>query len=105
MKIRFNVKQSRFVAPCEKAIKSGMRDARLGRLVELAFKAPRDGYTGDVRVTIDGNNRDKFEAEWERDESRFPARIKAAATALRNLGCFGRFAVFHSAGSLRISPA
>jgi hypothetical protein len=60
------------------------------------------GYNGNVLVDIaDG---DEFETDWSRpDPTRFPARIRAAATALRDIGFVGKFRVTHQDGSLTIS--
>jgi hypothetical protein len=54
-------------------------------------------------VTIQRADRDVFATDWERgDPSRFPVRIRAAAAALRNCHCTGRFAVCHADGDLTI---
>src|SRR6266550_2667336 len=59
-------------------------------------------YPGDVHVTI-ATGAD-FDTDWEgRDETRFPQRIRAAATALRDTGHHGRFHITHRDGSLTIS--
>jgi hypothetical protein len=61
------------------------------------------GYDGRVTVTIRPGDHAAFGTDWQRaDPTRFPARIKAAATALRNCGRMGRFAISHSEGVLTI---
>ena len=51
------------------------------------------GYSGNLTVGI-FENESRFKADWENaDISRFPARIKATATALRDLGKFGSFEI------------
>lgn len=61
------------------------------------------GYDGRVTVAIHAEDPTVFGADWEgRDPTRFPARIKAAATALLNCGCERRFELSHMGGSLTI---
>ncbi|MFH1984986.1 MAG: hypothetical protein ABIL58_24350 [Pseudomonadota bacterium] len=63
------------------------------------------GYKGDIEVTIGPATEKNFEAEVSlNDWTRFPARIRAAATALRDAGCQGRFRIAHSDGVLTIRP-
>jgi hypothetical protein len=62
------------------------------------------GYSGEVLVDIGVEHVDTFDSDWEgTDETRFPARIRAAATALRDRGCYGRFQVVHEQGQLTIN--
>jgi hypothetical protein len=65
------------------------------------------GYHGRVLLRItDGS---EFDTDWEStdgiDWSRFPARIRAAATALRDSGQRGSFLITHADGDLTIKPA
>jgi hypothetical protein len=62
------------------------------------------GYDGTVTVTLRPPlTHDNFESDWDgRDPTRFPARIKAAATALRNAGWLGVFRLTHKDGELSI---
>lgn len=62
------------------------------------------GYSGNVTVTIRRINEAEFEANKElRDWTRFPARIRAAATALRDAGHRGRFNIVHQNGELSVN--
>lgn len=62
------------------------------------------GYNGCIRVTIEESQAVEFEANWEgNDRTRFPARIRAAATALRDTSHFGTFDISHKDGSLQIT--
>ncbi|HOX02132.1 MAG TPA: hypothetical protein P5555_07225, partial [Candidatus Paceibacterota bacterium] len=64
------------------------------------------GYSGFIRVKIEERQAREFEGDWEsKDWTRFPARIRAAATALRDTGHFGTFDISHQDGKLRISEA
>jgi hypothetical protein len=61
------------------------------------------GYPGDIVVGIE-KSATEYEASWEgADWTRFPARIRAACTALRDHGCSGCFRITHQEGVLRIS--
>ena len=100
MEIAFAIR-SRFLEACENAIRKGRAelDANQAVRVELA----EGGYVGRVVVTIRPENAAHFMSDWEQgDETRFPARIKAAATALLRCGCIGDFEVVHTNGLLEI---
>jgi hypothetical protein len=61
------------------------------------------GYNGEVTLTTRAANEAEFEANLElTDWTRFPARIRAAATALRDSGRFGTFNVTHAEGQVTI---
>jgi hypothetical protein len=62
------------------------------------------GYNGSIQVRIGPRAEAEFEAAVElADPSRFPARIRAACTELRDQGCSGTFQVTHEDGILTIS--
>ena len=64
------------------------------------------GYGGTVRVTIRSATEAEFEADLElNDWTRFPARIRAAATALRESGRLGSYQVKHHDGTLEVRPS
>ena len=61
------------------------------------------GYAGDVHVVIHRQQTASFGSDWAApDRTRFPARIRAAATVLRDNGCYGRFRIVHARGTLTI---
>lgn len=93
--------RSQFVDACEFAIRQHRAELQAGGLVHVGLH--EGGYDGRVVVTIDPADRAVFGTEWESaDPTRFPARIKAAAAALLNCRCEGRYEVSHSDGSLTI---
>jgi hypothetical protein len=101
MRIPFLVQEGKFLP----AIRSVIKDSgvRMPVTVELQVCG---GYGGTIRVKIERLQLLEFEADWEsRDWTRFPARIRAAATALRDTGHFGTFDISHNEGTLRISEA
>jgi hypothetical protein len=93
--------RSQFLDACESAIRQHRAELDTGGTVSVGLG--EGGYNGRVIVTIRLGDRAAFGTDWERsDPTRFPARIKAAATALLNCGCKGRFEVSHADGSLAI---
>lgn len=62
----------------------------------ISIECSNKGYDGDIICIIDEKNHDSFETDWKStDPTRFPARIKAAAHALFQLGYFGKFKISH----------
>jgi hypothetical protein len=93
--------RSRFLQDCEDAIRRSKIVLKQSGAVCVKF-TPR-GYDGEVVVTINPDERTAFETDWEgRDPTRFPARIKAAATALMNCGFSGQFLITHESGALKM---
>jgi hypothetical protein len=73
----------------------------------VACEFTPDGYAGTQVVSIVPG--DVFEApdfaSQQGDWSRFPARIRAAATALRDFGYEGRARIAHQQGALTVAVA
>jgi hypothetical protein len=100
MEIAYSTR-SRFLDGCEAAIRGHRAELDGSRTVYVELG--EGGYEGRVVVTIRQNDRASFETDWtSSDPTRFPVRIKAAATALLNCGCEGTFEVSHEGGSLAI---
>ncbi len=94
--------KSVFIAPCEQALTEQHDTLDSGGTLEVRLK-PR-GYKGDLAVIIQPSVTTTFQAEWKsKDITRFPSRIKAAATALRNCGDTGSFKISHDNGRLLIT--
>jgi len=99
--IPYNVLDGEFLAPCEEAITQGRDDLDNG--LTLSIQLAPGGYNGHVLTVIKADDTASFVTDWVgNDTTRFPARIKAAATALFNLSCFGRFGIRHNDGVLEI---
>lgn len=93
--------RSQFLDSCESAIRVHRADLDGGSTVYIDLG--EGGYDGRVAVTIRQIDRASFGTDWtSSDPTRFPARIKAAATALLNCGCEGTFEVSHADGSLAV---
>jgi len=93
--------RSQFLHSCETAIREHHVELKAGEAVQVPLN--EGGYGGRVVATIDPSDRSVFGTDWEgTDPTRFPARIKAAAAALLNCGCEGRFEISHLGGTLAI---
>jgi hypothetical protein len=96
--------RSRFFEPIEGALHDAGRCPDAGAPVSIRL-AP-GGYDGAIVVDTSSGENSAFAAEWQRsDPTRFPARIRAAATVLRSRGCAGRFLITHHDGLMTIGPA
>ena len=101
MNIAYAVR-SKFTAPCQESITDQQEALNTRQLIAVALEP--GGYAAKVIVTVHASSSTEFETDWSAgDPTRFPVRIKAAATALRNSGNFGRFEISHSNGLLSIS--
>lgn len=100
--IPYLTRRSAFVEPVRAVIRAA-GGVEYGRPLAMAFDAPAPGYAGTLEVVISPTDPHEFETTWTgADPTRFPARIRAAATALRDEGCCGRFRVAHDSGRLRV---
>jgi hypothetical protein len=98
------VTRSAFLAACENAIHA--EQARLGAGEAVNVPLDDGGYAGRVEVEIRESDATTFGTDWQgTDVTRFPTRIRAAATALFNRRCFGRYVIEHRDGLLTIRVA
>lgn len=98
------VTRSKFLLPCKAAVRS-MR-ARLENGESVSVDLQPGGYGGRANITIRPNDPISFGTDYERsDVTWFPVRIRAAATALRDCGCTGRFNISHNDGRIAIRRA
>jgi hypothetical protein len=104
MDIQYLKRRSEFLAPCESVIRAQRQDLDAGEPIRVIFAKLEKGYPGKVTVVIRSDNPLVFDTNWggASDPTRFPARIKAAATALRECGLDGSFDIEHEAGELVI---
>jgi hypothetical protein len=102
MEIAFATRSS-FLSEFEAAINDQRVRLKGGESIEIRLAS--GGYPGTVIASIAGDAT-YFHTDWENsDPSRFPARIKAAATALHNCGLRGDFKIVHDDGLLEIETA
>jgi hypothetical protein len=96
-KLRYS-SRSVFFEPIQKAVDES---DQLAKPVSIGLR-PR-GYDRDVLVRINRADANEFETDWTgKDDSRFSARIRAAATVLARNGIVGLFRIAHKDGSLTI---
>ncbi len=100
MKIPYALR-SKFTAPCKKRLSAEQAELEAGQVIQIPLGA--GGYAGQATVTIYSAEATEFEADWNgSDPTRFPARLKAAATALQVCGCTGAFVISHADGVLTV---
>jgi hypothetical protein len=104
MRVRYN-QRSKFLGRLVDHIKTNRASLDSGQGLVFGFDESEAGYVNDAVVIIDPHDRNEFETDLElRDPSRFPARMKAAATALRDCNCSGRYRISHNEGRVFIKP-
>jgi hypothetical protein len=105
MEIEYLKLYSKFLLPCESAIREHRAELVAGGTVRVIFDEA-GGFDDNVTVTIRAGDRVSFGSDWDSgDATWFPARIKAAATALRNCDFDDIFLVEHADGELTIRQA
>ena len=93
--------RSKFMTSCVKSIIAQQEILNEGQIINITLEP--GGYLGNTVITILPTNSIEFETDWvTTDSTRFPVRIKAAATALRDCDNTGRFAISHADGVLSI---
>ncbi|MCL4748495.1 MAG: hypothetical protein KJZ83_24250, partial [Burkholderiaceae bacterium] len=72
--------------------------------IRIDMDTEKPGYSGRVVVEIRAGDGSGFGSDFEAsDPTRFPARIRAAATALFTCGCPGQFLITHRNRVLEIT--
>lgn len=96
--------RSKFTVLCQQHLAAQQSQLKAGRVVSIPLEA--GGYSGQVTVTIQADDTTAFETNWKgNDATRFPARIKAVATALRDCGGTGAFMISHADGMVSVQRA
>jgi len=99
MRIPFLIHQGQFRLVIQDAIQNA--EGKFPVTVQLQTGG---GYSGSIRVEITEASPREFHSDWEgTDPTRFPARIRAAATALRDTKQLGTFLITHKDGEICIS--
>ncbi len=100
MKISYPI-GSKFTAPCQQCLTAQRAQLEAGEAVSIPLGA--GGYSGQATVIIRDGDADGFDTDWNgSDPTRFPARLKAGAMALRACGCAGTFAISHADGIVSV---
>ena len=100
MKVPYAMR-SEFLAPCTELIATQHEALTGGATISVQFTKKQKGYRSQVDVVISPGDSTYFGANPA--PKRFPSRIKAAATALRDCGQVGRFRIGHGDGTLCIT--
>jgi len=102
MRIKYVTERSSFLSPCENGL-SKSKNLLLKEHPVIIELNPPQGYNMKVQVIIERENPHTFWTNWESsDPTRFSVRIRAAATALYRLNCFGKFEISHYTGKMRV---
>jgi hypothetical protein len=103
MDIAYLKRQSKFLDPCIEAIRNQRQELASGKVIRVALR-DAGGFEGAVKVAIRSKDELSFGTDWiNNDATFFPARLKAAATALRDCGLEGDFIIEHKLGEITIS--
>ena len=100
------VGRSEFVDPCQQVINSSQAALLAGQIIRIELTNADAGYPGNVVVQIREEDDHSFGTNWTgNDPTRFPARIRAAATALHACHCRGYYVITHAEGAIEIRQA
>jgi hypothetical protein len=102
--IRYLKRESQFLEPCEQAIKHWRESLLAGEPLRINLNTEKRGYERRIVVHIRAGDRGGFGTDWAGDDpTRFPQRIRAAATALYNCACAGWYLIEHREGVIDIT--
>lgn len=93
--------RSKFLPQIIKAIKQQKQDLILGKQIAIQLLS-KEGYNGEYECKINPKTSLVMANFNYKDETRFPARIKAAAIALCIEGYNGTFEISHCSGLVAI---
>lgn len=96
--IRYNVRQSSFYPALEAALRDWKDQSQA-----IQVRLPSGGYERDLRFTVAPGDRYTFQSTWKGAEKRFSARLRAAATVLRDLGLTGEYHALHRDGIISLT--
>lgn len=96
--IFYNVGQSSFRPAIDAALRGWSDRSR-----ELTIRLKPLGYRRDVRIVVERGNDDVFQSTWRGEQGRFSARLRATATALRDLGLYGEYHAVHRDGTVTLT--
>ncbi len=95
------VSQSRFFQPIEDVVAEERHALMTGKVIRVQLESR--GYNGRICITIRADDSSGFDTDWSNsDPTRFPARIRAAATTLFQHACNGVFIISHEDGEMTI---
>jgi len=103
MKVPYLKRPGEIYKPCKTGVSRKKNDLKNGKEITITINRRKPGYAGEIIVAIcEGNDR-HFDTNWScQDVTRFPTRIRNAATALHHEGLYGMFRISHCKGTMRI---
>jgi len=103
MKVPYLKRPGEIYRECQPGVRRRKKDIANGKEITIIIIRQKPGYPGEVIVVISKGDNKHFDTNWPgRDVTRFPARIKNAATALRDEKLYGKFRISHYNGTIRI---
>lgn len=93
--------RSKFLRVIEEDLHRLRSQLNVGLAVQMVLEP--GGYDGDTIIAIQPGDAHAFATDWHgKDYTRFPQRIRAAATALHHCQFQGLFRIIHKDGTLVI---
>ena len=93
---------SRYLPELERWLSANERSIETGAELSTSLQ-PRTGFARqEAMLRIISSEHRHFQSDWPYGKTTFPSRLKALATALRNLGLFGAYHSSHCAGDIRL---
>lgn len=103
MKVPYIERPGKIYRQCMTGMSRKKKDLVNGKEITITINREESGYRGEVIVVICKGDHKSFDTNWPcQDETRFPARIKNAATVLRDQGLYDMFRISHCNGTIRI---
>ena len=97
------VKQGSFRPKLSKLIGQVKDQIKKGSIVQMDLQRAGGYADENIKITIKNDMINEFETDWEyQDPTRFPARIRALATALQDNRMWGTYFVSHNDGIIKI---
>ena len=103
MRIPYLLRQGVFRPKLSEWVDQTKEQIEEGSVVQTDLKKA-GGYAGEnIKITIKNNIINEFETDWEyKDPTRFPARIRALATVLKDKRMWGSYFVSHKDGIISL---
>lgn len=103
MKIRYLERRGDIYEQCQAQVREATEALVNGEEITIIIIRQRPGFPGEVIVVIIKKDNEHFDTDWQgSDGSWFPARIRNAATVLRDEKLYGRFKISHCNGTVKI---
>jgi hypothetical protein len=103
MKVPYLTQRGEIYTQCQAQVTEAEEDLANGKEITITINRQDAGYTGEIIVAICEGNDTHFDTNWScQDVTRFPARIRNAATVLHDEGLYDMFRISHCNSTIRI---